>query len=153
MKINIFMGIAIAAVTTLTVSAQPQRIQPYSGRNPQEVRQVIRPEGHTPSARNVDDNQHEAIRKIRAERLKESTQTRNLLHEKHAKLDLLQTADKPDMIEINKVIDEIAALQAQEMKAQAASRQKIRSLLTEEQRAHYDAQFINMRNRRHNRKI
>jgi Spy/CpxP family protein refolding chaperone len=43
------------------------------------------------------------------------------------------------MKDINKAIDEIAAAQAQEMKTMAASRQKIRSLLTEEQRVHFDA--------------
>jgi len=61
------------------------------------------------------------------------------ISEKRARLEVLQTADKPDTREINKVIDEIAAVQAQEMKAQAANRQKIKSLLTEEQRAIFDA--------------
>jgi len=87
----------------------------------------------------LTDQQREEIRKIRTEQLKQSTQTGNLLKEKRAKLESLQTANPPDMKKINKVIDEIAALQAQEMKSQAASRQKIRSLLNEEQRAVFDA--------------
>ena len=151
MKTNVLMAIAIAAVTTLTVNAQPQIVRPYSGQNPQEVRRVIRPEGSVSPARNLDDKQREEISKIRTEQLKERTQTRNLLNEKRAKLETLQTAEKPDMKEINKMIDEIAAVQAQQMKDQAASRQKIRSLLTEEQRTYYDAQNANTGNMRPNR--
>ena len=139
MKTNVLMAIAIATATSLTVNAQSRRVQPYSGKNPQEVRQVMRPEGLTLPAENLDDRQREEIRKIRTEQIKERTQARNLLNEKRAKLEALQTAEKPDMKEIDRVIDEIAAVQAQELKSQAASRQKVRSLLTEEQRAYYDA--------------
>jgi len=150
MKTNVLMAIAIAVVTTLAVNAQPQNVRPYSGQNPQEVRRVMRPEGFALPSREIDDKQREEIRKIRAEQLKERTQTRNLLNEKRAKLEVLQTAEKPDMKEINKVIDEIAAVQAQQMKAQAVSRQKIRSLLTDEQRAYYDAQGSNLSDMRPN---
>jgi Spy/CpxP family protein refolding chaperone len=139
MKTNIIMAIAIAAAASLTANAQPQRMQPYSGKSPQEVRQVIRSEGHSMPMQNLDEKQREELKKIRTGQLKERTRTRNLLREKHAKLETLQTADKPDMKEINRVIDGIAAVQAQEMKAEAASRQKIRSLLTEEQRVQFDA--------------
>jgi len=137
---NCLMSIAIAAVTSLTIYAQPQRMQPYSGKSPQEVRQVIRPEGLSIPEGSLNDKQREEIKKIRMEQLKESTKTRNLLREKRAKLEVMQTADKADMKEINKLIDEIAAIQAQELKAKAASRQKIRSLLTDEQRTFFDAQ-------------
>ena len=146
MKTNVLMAIAIAAATTLAVTAQPQNVRPYSGQNPMEVRRVIRPEGLVSPERNLDDKQREEISKIRTEQIKERTQTRNLLNEKRAKLETLQTVEKPDMKEINKVIDEIAALQAQQMKAQAAGRQKVRSLLTDEQRTYYDAQASNMGN-------
>ena len=133
------MAIAIAVVTSLTVFAQPQRGQPYSGLNPQEVRQPFRTGDFSMSLGNLDEKQREELQKIRTEQIKESTQFRNVLREKRARLEVLQTTDKPDTREINKVIDEIAAVQAQEMKAQAANRQKIRSLLTEEQRALFDA--------------
>jgi len=143
---NCFMAIAIAVVTSLSLHAQPQRMQPYSGKSPQEVRQVLRPESLSAPMETLSDKQREEIRKIYSEQLKERTKMRNLLKEKRAKLEVLQTAEKPDLKEINKVIDEIAALQAQEMKAQAASRQKIRSLLTEEQRVYFDAQKANSGN-------
>ena len=148
MKTNFLMAIAIAAVTSLTINAQPQRMQPYSGKSPKEVKQVMRPEGFSIHTENLDDKQREEIRKIRTEQVKERMQTRNLLKEKRAKLEVLQTADKPDMKEINKVIDEIASIQAQEMKAQAANRQKIRSLLTDEQRVYFDTHFAGRENER-----
>ncbi len=137
MKSNFLMAIAIV-VTSLTINAQPQRMQPYSGVSSREGRQQPRVEFSIPGV-NLNDGQREEIRKIRLEQLKESTQTSSLLKEKRARLETLQTADKPDTKEINKVIDEIALMQAKEMKAQAAVRQKIRSLLTEEQRTLFDA--------------
>ena len=148
MKTKFLMAIAIATVTSLTVNAQPQRMQPYSGKSPQETRQVMRPDGFVMPTQNFDDKQHEELKKMRTEQLKERTQMRNQLREKRAKLETLQTADKPDMKEINKVIDEIAALQAQNMKTQAANRQKIRSMLTDEQRALFDARGTNRKNMR-----
>lgn len=149
MKSNFFMAIAISAITSLTINAQPQAISPYSGMSPETVRQVSLPENRAVlPGLNLNDQQREELKKINTEQLKERTQTRNLLREKRAKLEVLQTAEKPDMKAINKVIDEIAEMQAQEMKAQAANRQKIRNLLTEEQRAQYDARGGNFENMR-----
>jgi len=145
MKISVLMTVAIAAVTSLTAIAQPQ---PYSGRSPRDVHQVMPSEALAMQRGSMNDKQREEIQKIRTEQLKERTQSRNLLNEKRAKLETLQTADKPNMKAINKVIDEIAAIQAQQMKSQAASRQKIRNLLTEEQRVQFDAQYANRENMR-----
>ena len=139
MKTNVLMAIVLVMATSLTVHAQPQKMQPYSGKSPREVRQVMPPEGFSMPMQGLDDKQRGEIRKIRTEQMKERTRTRNLLKEKRAKLEVLQTADQPDMKEINKVIDEIASIQAQEMKTEAANRQKIRDLLTEEQRVYFDA--------------
>jgi Spy/CpxP family protein refolding chaperone len=136
--VNCFFVFVMAA--NLTANAQLPSAQPYLGKSPREVRQVMRREGFTMPMMKLDDRQREGIRKIRTEQMKARSQTRHQLKEKRAKLELLQTADKPDMKEIDKLIDEIAALQAQDMKARAADRQKIRSLLTEEQRIHFDAQ-------------
>ena len=148
MKTNVFITIVLVLVTSLSANAQSQKMQPYSGKSPREPRQVIRPEGFSMPMGTLDEKQREEISKIRTEQMKERVQTRNLLKEKRAKLELLQTADKPDLKEINKVIDEISVVQAQEMKVQAASRQKIRSLLTEEQRIRYDASYSNKGNMR-----
>jgi len=138
MKIKFLMAIAIAVVTSLTISAQPQRMRQFAGSD-LDVQIMHRNEQISKPAGNLDEKQREELQKIRTEQMKENTRFRNQLKEKRAKLETLQTADKPDMKEINKVIDEIATVQAQEMKSQAANRQKIRALLTEEQRVRFDA--------------
>lgn len=88
---------------------------------------------------NLTDEQKDQIAKLRTENMKTMLQNRNLLQEKMAKLNTLQTADKPDMKAINTLIDETAALKATMAKAQAAHRQQVRSLLTDEQRVIFDS--------------
>jgi len=155
MRTKVLMAIAIAVLTSLIVNAQSQRMQLNSGRRPIEVRQVIRPGGgFALPDRSLNDQQREEIQKIRTEQFNALNQTSNQLREKRARLETLQNADNPDMNEINKAIDEIAALQAQEMKAQAATRQQVRNLLTDEQRAVYDRRSSVIReNLRANRNI
>lgn len=142
MKANILLTAAIAAAASLSVYAQPQKGQPYMGKSPREVKQVIRPDGVFYFG-GLSDEQRTEIKKIRTERMKERTQTRNLLKEKQAKLEVLQTEDKPNMKEIDKTIDEIASVKAKDMKAEAAARQKVRAMLTEEQRVYFDAFHAN----------
>lgn len=142
------MTVAITVVMNLTANAQIQRVQPYSGLSLQELRSTYRSENFDVPTGKLNEKQRAEIQKIRAKQLKERIQTSNLLKEKRAKLEVLQTADQPDMKEIDKLIDEIAAIQAEEMKDQAASRQKIRSLLTEEQRTIFDARGASQGNMR-----
>ena len=133
MKKIVLVAIAIVAAASLTVVAQSRR-----GERSTDERQAVRSERFVRPTDNLDEKQREEINKIRTEQLKERTRTNSLLREKRARLEELQTADKPDMNEINKVIDEITALQAQQMKSQAVGRQQTRSLLTNEQRTYYD---------------
>jgi len=58
------MSIAISVVTSLTVNAQQQRMQIYSGRSPAEVRQVYHREGFTLPGGNLNEQQREEIGKI-----------------------------------------------------------------------------------------
>jgi Spy/CpxP family protein refolding chaperone len=88
---------------------------------------------------NLTDEQKEQIAKLRTENMKAMLDSRNQIQEKMARLHTLQTADKPDMNAINSVIDEIAELKATMAKTRAAHRQKIRSLLTDEQRVIFDS--------------
>ena len=136
---SLLMAVVIAGASCFSSYAQTQSVRSYQYRDVREVPAMRSLAREMPEGSRLDDSQREAIQKIQSERLKESTQTRNQLNEKYAKLEALQTSDKPDMNEINKMIDEISGLQAKEMKAQAESRQKIRGLLTEEQRILYDA--------------
>ncbi|MDR2036413.1 MAG: periplasmic heavy metal sensor [Bacteroidales bacterium] len=138
MKIKLLMAVAIIAVSGITLSAQPNTSLNGSDK-PQEIRRERNAENF-PSPLKLTDEQRQEMQKIRMERMKERTQIQNQIKEKKARLEVLQTADKADMKEINKTIDEITALQAKNMKADAADRQNIRNLLTEEQRIIFDAQ-------------
>ena len=64
---------------------------------------------------------------------------RNQLGEKKARLRTLSTADKVNMTEVNKIIDDIGAMQTQLMKLKEQHRQEIRKLLNDEQRVMFDA--------------
>ena len=57
---------------------------------------------------------------------------------KMALLQSLSTAEKVNMNEINRTIDEIGALKTKMMKEHAALRQEIRKLLTKNQRLVFD---------------
>ena len=87
----------------------------------------------------LTDDQISKIKDIRLNEQKQSMQLQNQISEKNAKLRTLETADKADLKEINKVIDETMKLQGDAKKLQAESKQKIRTLLTEEQRIQFDS--------------
>lgn len=82
--------------------------------------------------------QHAAIKESVLAKNKKVIQLNNQLNEKQAQLQSLESSDKSDLKSINKVIDEIGALIASRMKAEAECKQKIRSVLSEEQRVEFD---------------
>ncbi len=94
---------------------------------------------------NLTQEQRDQMKTLRVEMMKESNTVRNQIAEKRAHLKSLQATDNADMKAINKTIDEIASLQAQQMKAQANMQVKTRALLTDEQKVMYDARGNNMR--------
>ena len=51
----------------------------------------------------------------------------------------LQSAEKPDLNAINKLIDEMAAVRAQIQKKAAAHKVEVASLLTDEQKVYFNA--------------
>jgi len=82
--------------------------------------------------------QKDKIKELRTANMKETTQIKNQLQEKRARLNTLRTADKPNMNEIDKTIDEISALTAKLMKQREHFIQDVRKELTEEQRVTFD---------------
>jgi len=86
----------------------------------------------------LTDAQKEQIEKLRTEHLKTVLPLRNKMGELRAELRTLSTAENASMNEINQKIDEIGNIKTQMMKAQAAHRQQVRSLLSEEQRLKFD---------------
>ncbi len=107
----------------------------FMGANPAKLEPQLKPE------------QQEAIKALRLELRKEMIQLENQLAEKRAQLKTLEQVDKPDMKAINSKIDEISALQNKRMKASAANRAKVRSLLTDEQRVMFDSRAGKMQKR------
>jgi Spy/CpxP family protein refolding chaperone len=87
---------------------------------------------------NLSEDQQKKIKEIRLKTAREIMPLRNQLAEKKARLHTISTVDKPDMNEINKTIDEMAALKAQIEKKRVASRMEVRSLLNDEQRLMFD---------------
>jgi len=86
----------------------------------------------------LTDKQKAEMKKIRLAQMDATKDIRNQIMEKKAHLHTLQTADKASMKAINATIDEISALKTQIAKKWAATQQKIRSLLTPEQRTMFD---------------
>ncbi|MDR1054262.1 MAG: Spy/CpxP family protein refolding chaperone [Prevotellaceae bacterium] len=95
-------------------------------------------ENNTMGISNLTDDQKAKIKAICLSEQKRSLQFCNQMGEKRARLRSLETAYKADIKEINKVIDEIVKFQADIMKLKADSKQKIRDLLTDEQRVEFD---------------
>lgn len=87
----------------------------------------------------LSEEQQGQIKALRTEHMKAMQPLHNQLGEKKARLQTLTTADKVNMAEVNKVIDEIGKLQTQLMKLKEQHRQEIRKLLNDEQRIMFDA--------------
>jgi len=86
--------------------------------------------------------QKEQLRDLGIEKQKKLNQLNNRLKEKRARLRSLEAQDKLDINAINSLIDEQAELIANKMKVRADYKQKVRTLLTEEQRIVFDAKML-----------
>lgn len=89
----------------------------------------------------LTDEQQEQIKDLRVDQMEQMTRYRNNLMEKRATLRKLQTQDNPDMDAINNTIEEMGEMRTEMNKARAEHHQEIRELLTEEQRAIFDARM------------
>ena len=87
----------------------------------------------------LTDAQKEQMKSIHTEHMQAIQPLQNEIGEKQARLRTLQTADKVNMAEINKVIEDIGQIRTEMMKIRAAQHQELRSLLTNEQRVFFDA--------------
>ena len=94
----------------------------------------------------ITDTQKQKIADLRTANMKEMTAFRNQMQEKRSRLQTLQTADKANMTEINKLIDEMGKIRTERMKKTAAHKQAIRNVLTAEQKVYFDAQRGNKGN-------
>ncbi|MBN1989854.1 MAG: periplasmic heavy metal sensor [Bacteroidales bacterium] len=95
---------------------------------------------------NLTQEQSTQIEALRVTHLKEVTDLRNQMNEKRARLRTLESADKPNLNEINKTIDEHTAIKANLMKKRAAHRTEVSNLLTDEQRVYFNSTNKGKRN-------
>lgn len=123
-------------VLSLSAYAQPQKMKFRKFQEEEMCMPHKRGMQHLPD---LTDAQKEQIEKLRTDHLKTILPLRNKLGELRAELRTLSTADKANMNDINKKIDQIGNVRTQLMKEQAAQRQQIRSLLTDEQRVKFDS--------------
>ncbi len=83
--------------------------------------------------------QEQKISELRTVQMKEMNGYRSDLSIKQAELQKLQTAENADMEKINAKIDEIGRIKTDMAKKRAAHIQKVRAILTDEQRVFFDA--------------
>ena len=127
MKIKLL--VAVMLLPLMSLYAQP------NGQNRQHAQQS-RERTVIPD---LTDEQKDQMQEIRLSTQKSLLPIKNELGENRAKLRTLTTADNPDMKAIDKLIDENGQLMASMMKIQASNHQKVRSLLTEDQRIVFDS--------------
>lgn len=89
----------------------------------------------------LTEDQQKKIKDLRTDQIKQMTQFRNKLAEKRAALRTLQTQKNPDMDAINNTIEEMGQISTEMQKTRAEHHQEIREILTEEQRAYFDARM------------
>ena len=86
----------------------------------------------------VTQDQQDKIKNIKLDCEKAIQPLRSELKERNAKLQTAQTAARPDMTAIYKMIDDMVAIKANVEKKEAAMHQDVRKLLTDDQRVAYD---------------
>jgi|GEM_PF-505591 len=87
----------------------------------------------------LTEEQKSAMEKLRTAHLKKAELTRAEIGEKEARLNTLRLADEPDVKAIDRTIDDISKLRGDLMKEREAQQREIRNLLTDDQKAMYDA--------------
>lgn len=102
---------------------------------------------HSDMLPDLTEAQKDQMKAIHIKGMKATQTLKNQLMEKRAHLNTLSSADKADMKAINKQIDEIFIIQASIHKVRAASKQEVRSLLTDDQRVMFDARKGGMSHR------
>lgn len=141
MKRVAILFLAFAAVS-FAAQAQPRQGKMHKG----NIKDGNNPKVHVYSISDkgcmipdLSQEQKDEIKKYRLDMVKENTSIHNQIAEKRARLNTLQSEDKANMSAINKTIDEIAALQAQQMKSKASFHVKVRALLNDEQKVAFDS--------------
>ena len=87
---------------------------------------------------NLTEEQQEAFKNLRLEKLKTVNPLKNKLNELRAKKHSLMSAEKISNNEVNNIIDEMSNIKEQIAKANIKQRVEMKKLLTEEQKMMFD---------------
>ncbi|MFW6020000.1 MAG: Spy/CpxP family protein refolding chaperone [Bacteroidales bacterium] len=87
----------------------------------------------------LTDEQESKIETLKVEHIKKQTEYRNQYQEKMAQVRTLTSGDNIDMEKAEKIMDEAMALKSKMMKNSMEQRNKVRDLLTEEQKVYFDS--------------
>ncbi len=90
----------------------------------------------------LSEAQQESISALRSKRLEQGVQHRAQMDAMRAKKRELMVQASPDMAQVDAIIDQMESLRSAHLKEAAAHRQAVRALLTDEQRAMYDARAV-----------
>lgn len=131
---NLIIATLLACACSLNAFAQKKE----TGTPPDQTTAAPPPRDAWMADLNLTAEQKEKMKNIHMNTAKEVKPLRSQVGEKEAHLKTLTVADKPDMMEINKTLDEISTLKNKMAKLQMAAKMEIRGLLTEEQRTKYD---------------
>ncbi len=88
---------------------------------------------------NLTSDQQTKIDQLKTAHLKEMQALRNEAGEKRARLQTLRSADKADMVAINKTIDEQSVIQTNMSKKREQHFQDVRNVLTADQKVYFDS--------------
>lgn len=146
------LSLALIAVFAFSVTAMAQ--QPERQRRSPEQREMMAKRFDRERANFKEfftEEQQEKLKELRLESTKEIQPLRNELNELRAKQRTLTTAEKADIKAIDNNIEKMADVQVQIQKIRAKEHQKIRSMLSDEQRIKFD-EMRNKRDRDFNRK-
>ncbi len=141
--------VILMVVFTGAFSAQAQQ---QRGNRPQAGQEQMGPRGQQgkeasekgprgPQIPNLTEEQKEQMHSFRVSFEKEALPLKNQVGEKEARLRTLTTAEKYDERAVNKVIEEIGDLKTAVMKLEIAQKQKVKSILTEEQIVAFNSQM------------
>ena len=130
---KILLMVAVLIGPTLHLVAQERRQM-----GDQRQRAETRQHRNDFSLPDLTDDQKSQMKELRFQMQKTILPLQNRIGEYDAKMKTLTTAEQADMKAINKVIDSKTDVLAKMMKLKAENHQKVRAILTEEQRVIFD---------------
>ena len=131
------------------VQAQHRTNHPLMKQHLEKMRDIQSDLSKTLSLPDLTDKQKEQIKEQMYETRQQVMPLQNQVREKRARLQTLRTSEKVDMTAIEKIVDEMADLQAEITKQRLISEQEIRQVLTDEQRLIFNSRknrFMHARN-------